>query len=284
MVWCGSSGTPEAPSLDSLCPAEGAKVPLAVHEGVDHTARRTLGVDPARPKEPVLRQRSGRCGDDRLAGSHIAIIVSIYVIGRRPVPYGSSSFLYACIGILPYITWSYMSRFTMMGTLQNRNFMAYPIIRPLDMMIARLALESVSIFIITVGLVCIAEMIGVDAMPLNLSAAVLGLLSAVLLGVGFRVLNSVIVMMFPMWVLGYVGIIILFWITSGMAFNPEAMPAEIGYYLSWNPLLHSVEWIRSAYYADFPAHLLDKTYVVSFGAGTLALGLILERTMKRYFK
>ena len=215
---------------------------------------------------------------------HIAIIVSIYVIGRRPVPYGSSSFLYACIGILPYITLSYMSRFTMIGMMQNRNFMAYPIIRPLDMMMARLALEAVSIFIITTGLVCITEMLGVDAMPLNLSAAVFGMLSAVLLGVGFGVLNAVIVMMFPMWVLGYVGIIILCWITAGMAFNPETMPAEIGYYLSWNPLMHSIEWIRSAYYADFPAHLLDKTYVISFGAGTLALGLIMERTLKRYFK
>ena len=91
-------------------------------------------------------------------------------------------------------------------------------------------------------------------------------------------------MMFPMWVLGYVGIIILCWITAGMALNPETMPAEIGYYLSWNPLMHRIEWIRSAYYADFPAHLLDKTYVISFGAGTLALGLIMERTLKRYFK
>lgn len=215
---------------------------------------------------------------------HIAIIISIYVLGKRPVPYGSSAFLYASIGILPYITWSYMSRFTMMGMIQNRNFLAYPIIRPLDVMVARLALEAISSFIITVGLVCTTEMLGVNAMPLNLSEAVLGWLSAVLLGAGFGIFNSVLVMIAPMWVLGYVGIIILFWITAGMAFNPETMPSEIGYYMSWNPLLHSIEWIRSAYYADFPAHLLSKSYVISVGAGSLALGLIMERTLRRFFR
>ena len=216
--------------------------------------------------------------------THIAIIMAIYVIGKRPVPYGNSAMLYASTGILPYIAWNYMSRFTMLGMVQNRCFMAYPVIKPLDMMFARLALEHVSIFIITVGLLCTNALMQVDVMPVNLTEALCGLLSAILLGVGFGVMNSVIVMIFPLWFIGYVGILILFWITSGMAFNPEAMPAQLGYYVSWNPLMHSVEWIRKGYYADFPAHLLSKDYVLSCGAGSFVLGLLMERTLKRYFK
>ena len=145
-----------------------------------------------------------------------------------------------------------MSRFTMMGMVQNRSFMAYPVIKPLDMMFARLALEHVSIFIITVGLVATNILFQVDVIPLNLSDAVCGLLSAVLLGIGFGILNSVIVMMFPLWVIGYVGIILLFWFTSGMIINPETMPAELGYWISWNPLMHSVEWIRKGLLRRFP--------------------------------
>lgn len=216
--------------------------------------------------------------------THIAIIVSIFVLGKRPVPYGSSALLYASTGILPYIAWNYMSRFCMMGMVQNRAFLAYPVIRPLDMMFSRLALEGVSIFIITVGLVGINALSQVDIMPINMSEAVGGMLSAVLLGVGFGILNGVIVMLFQLWMIGYVGILILFWFTAGLAINPEAMPAELGYWFSWNPLLHSIEWIRKGYYADFPAHLLDKYYVVGVGAGTLALGLVLERLLRPYFK
>ena len=216
--------------------------------------------------------------------THIAIILAVYVFGKRPIPYGSSPLLYASIGILPYITWNYMSRFTMMGMIQNKSFMAYPVIKPLDMMVARLCLESVSIFIITVGLIGVNAMSGVDIVPVSPSDAVFGLLSAVLLGIGFGILNSVIVMIFPLWIIGYVGILILFWVTAGMVFNPEAMPAELGYWVSWNPLMHCIEWIRKGYYADFPAHLLDKTYVLSVGAGSLALGLIMERGLKKYFR
>ena len=216
--------------------------------------------------------------------AHIAIVIVAFVIGKRPIPYGSSALLYASTCVLPFIAWNYMSRFTMMGMVLNRSFMSYPVIKPLDMMFARLALEHVSIFIITVGLVATNILFQVDVTPLNLSDAVFGLLSAVLLGIGFGILNSVIVMMFPFWIIGYVGIILLFWFTSGMVINPETMPAELGYWISWNPLMHSVEWIRKGYYADFPARLLSKTYVLSCGAGALALGLILEKLLKRYFR
>ena len=192
--------------------------------------------------------------------------------------------MYASISILPYITWSYMSRFTMTGMMQNRNFLGYPIIKPLDMMVARLFLETISIFIITTGLLFVNYLSGVDVMPLSLSDAVFGLLSAVLLGVGFGIFNGVICMIFPLWTLGFIGIVILCYFTSGTVFNPETMPAEIGYYVSWNPLMHCVEWIRKGYYADFPAHLLDKTYVIGVGAGTLAVGLIMERLLKKYMR
>lgn len=216
--------------------------------------------------------------------AHIAVVIVAFLIGKRPIPYGSSALLYASTCVLPFIAWNYMSRFTMMGMTQNRSFMAYPVIKPLDMMMARLALEHVSIFIITVGLVATNILFQVDVTPINLTDVICGLLSAVLLGIGFGVLNSVIAMIFPLWVIGYVVIIIVFWFTSGMIINPEAMPAELGYWISWNPLMHCVEWIRKGYYADFPAHLLSKTYVLSCGAGALALGLILERLLKRYFK
>ena len=216
--------------------------------------------------------------------AHIAVILTMYVLGKRPTPYGDSSLLYASTGVLPFIAWNYMSRFTMMGVSMNKSFLAYPIIKLLDMIFARLALEHISIFLVTVALVAANLLFQTDIMPIDLSGAVFGLLSAVLLGIGFAVFNSVIVMIFPLWVVGYVLIIIVFWITAGLAFNPETMPAELGYYVSWNPLMHSIEWIRKAYYADFPAHLLNKTYVLSVGAGSLALGLVMERLLKRYFK
>ncbi len=117
-------------------------------------------------------------------------------------------------------------------------------------------------------------------MPNDLVGASFGLLSAVLLGLGFGVLNSVITLIFPIWNIFYVLFLILFWLTSGVALNPETMPTEIGNWFAWNPLLHCIEWVRAAYYPDIPTRLLDKNYVLSVGAGSLALGLVLERMLR----
>ena len=216
--------------------------------------------------------------------THIAIVIVAFTFTKRAIPYGSSPLLYASTCVMPFIAWNYISRFTMMGMLQNRSFLAYPVIKPLDVMFARLALETISTFIVTIGLISVNALYQVDIVPYDMKDAVFGMLSAILLGYGFGILNSVIVLMFPLWIIGYIGILITFWLTSGMVINPETLPSELGYWISWNPLMHCVEWIRLGYYNDFPAHLLNKTYVLCVGSGSLALGLLMERYLKRYFK
>jgi capsular polysaccharide transport system permease protein len=49
-----------------------------------------------------------------------------------------------------------------------------------------------------------------------------------------------------------------------------------------NPLLQDVEWMRSAYYPDYPTLVLDKLYPIKFGFITLAVGLLLERFARRF--
>ena len=211
---------------------------------------------------------------------HMVAIMGIFVLGGRPVPYGQSAMLYAATGVLPYIAWNYISRFMSLSMTMNKGFLGYPVIKPLYMMHARLILECNTIFIITVGTIAVLTLCQAPVMPLDPGQAALGLLSAVALGVGFGYLVSVFCLIHHFFNIVYVLILIVFWITAGLAINPEAMPDQIGYYLSWNPLLHSIEWIRSAYFNDFPAHLLDKGYVLKVAGITFVLGLILERLLR----
>lgn len=212
--------------------------------------------------------------------SHIAVVVAIYYFTSREAPYGSDRLLYAAIGVLPFIIWNYISRFTLLAVVQNRSFLQYPPVKPLDIMIARQGLELVSSTIITVALVLFLVLCQSDVWPHRIDQAAFALLSAVLLGIGFGIFNGVICMLFPFWNVCYVLILIVFWATSGVAINPEAMPTAIGELLAWNPLLHCIEWLRLAYYDDFPAHLLNKSYVIYVGAGSLACGLVMERLLR----
>ena len=164
----------------------------------------------------------------------------------------------------------------------NKAALNYPLVNLLDIIFARIFLEIVTCTIITFVLLASLGLAGIDVMPVDASAAAFGLLSSVLLGVGFGVLNATIVVIFPFWMIGYILILIVFWITSGVVINPEALPSQVGDILAWNPLLHCIEWIRSAYYPDYPRHLLDKNYVLEVGFGSLALGLLMQRALKRY--
>jgi hypothetical protein len=49
---------------------------------------------------------------------------------------------------------------------------------------------------------------------------------------------------------------------------------------SYVPPLQVVEWMRSAYYEDFGAGVLDKTYLIAFSVVTLFAGLALERLVR----
>ena len=116
---------------------------------------------------------------------HIIVIMGIYIIMGRAVPYGQSAMLYAATGVLPYIAWNYISRFMSLSMTMNKSFRAYPVVQPLDMMHARLVLECVSIFTITIGMIFVLAICQVPVMPYDPGEGVLGLLSAIVLGIGF---------------------------------------------------------------------------------------------------
>ncbi len=214
--------------------------------------------------------------------THLAVIMGINAVLGRGAGYGTSALLFVATGVLPYICWNYISRFCMLSMVSNKSSLSYPLINALDVILARIFLELVTCTIITFVLLISLTVVGIDVVPVQPAEAAEGLLSAVLLGIGFGVLNATIVMILPLWMIGYILILIGFWLTCGVAINPELMPPQIADVLAWNPLLHCIEWVRSAYYPDYPRRLLSKNYVLEVGFGSLSLGLLMQRTLTRY--
>ena len=61
-------------------------------------------------------------------------------------------------------------------------------------------------------------------MPRDIAQAALAFMAAILLGLGFGMLNGVIALAIPMWFTGYVLLTIVLWITAGVVFVPDALP------------------------------------------------------------
>jgi capsular polysaccharide transport system permease protein len=107
------------------------------------------------------------------------------------------------------------------------------------------------------------------------------LLACMLLGFGFGIINGVIAGMFTFWITGFALFQITMWMASGVFLVPDELPEIARYWLSFNPALIGVEWMRSAFYDGFGlGELLDKRYMLSFAVATLFVGLLMERAMR----
>ena len=131
--------------------------------------------------------------------------------------------------------------------------------------------------------VVILLLLGERAIPIDIPNAVAALAATLLLAVGVGSLVSLLAVAWPATMLFYMIIVILTYILSGTLFVPAALPQPIIAVLSWNPVMHGVEWMRTAFFIDYPRQVLDKGYILSFGACSLFLGLALERGLRPIF-
>jgi capsular polysaccharide transport system permease protein len=212
--------------------------------------------------------------------THIIIIVILYGFLGRAAPFGDSTALFTATGVVHFQTFSYLSRFMMISVIRNRPLLAFPEVRILDVLLASAVLEILSACCVAIVFLVLAWFSGIDPMPRDIVEAVYAFGAAILLGLGFGLLNGVIALAVPMWLTGYSLVIILFWVSAGIVFVPDALPEPFRNALAYLPVLQVIEWMRSAYYEGYGTLVLDRWYVIEVGMWTVFLGLLLERAMR----
>ncbi len=212
--------------------------------------------------------------------SHIVILLIINTAMRRAPPYGNSAALFFATGVVPFMAFSYVSRFTMLGMITNKPVLMLPIVNVSDILFGRVILEILSSVIVILVLVVAFWISGIDFTPTYPIEAFNAFAASVLLGVGIGIFGGIVTAFVPMFFTMYSLSTIVFWIASGVLFVPDALPRQAAYWLSYNPALQCVEWMRSAYYEGYGASILNKDYVINWGIVTLLGGLILERLVR----
>ena len=212
--------------------------------------------------------------------SHILILLLVYALLGRTAPYGDSVALWFATGTVPFLAFQYMSRFMSLGVVMNRPLLSFPIVKTTDVLFARAIIEVLNTCTVALVVCGLFWTLGIDFLPRDVVQASFAMLAMMLLGLGVGVLNAVIAGAFPIWATGYALIMILFWLSSGVVFVPDILPEMARTPLSYLPWLQGVEWMRSAYYDGLGANILDKAYLLRFGAITLFFGLGLERLLR----
>ena len=212
---------------------------------------------------------------------HIVFLILLYYFTGRMNPYGTSLVQYTSVSVFPFICFNYVSRWVAWSAMTNKTFLQYPIIKPLDLIIARVILEIVSINIVAILLIFLVEALGDSALPYRTADAVYAFLATIFLAVSIAIPNAVIVFRLPLWNVVVTLLIIVSWAASGALFVVSKLPQQIREPLSYNPLLQCTEWFRVAYYNDYPTTVLDRSYVLKFSLVCFTIGLISERIFRR---
>lgn len=213
--------------------------------------------------------------------AHIIIIMMINVMAGRAAPYGDSPMIFFATGLIPALTFIYISRFMSLSLILNKSMLSFPIVKVTDILFGRAILEAMSAVITLALMWLIFTAIGVSPYPDDPAQALLAFLTTILLGVGIGTIVGVITLFLPIFATGYALMGIIFYLSSGSLFVTSNFPDQIAIPLSYNPVLQCVEWMRTAYFEGYSDRLVNKEYLLAFGLGSLFLGLVAERLSRR---
>jgi capsular polysaccharide transport system permease protein len=213
--------------------------------------------------------------------AHMLFLLVIYQVTGRQAVYGDDLFLFFATGLVPSLTFMYISRFMAVSIVMNKGMLAFPAVHLLDIVLARSAIEFFGMVISIAAIFVILVASGSNPYPINPSDAVIAMALTALLSIGVGIIASVISAIFPFFAMVYGLSMIVVYLSAGGPIYLHIFPEQVLYIASFNPVFQAVEWIRAAYYLGYPTQWLDKFYLVAWAFLSLLVGLLMERTLKR---
>ncbi len=231
----------------------------------------------------MLREMITRYG--RSVGGYIwAVIEPAAVIGiltlvftqflDRP-SYGESFLLFFSTGYLPFYFFASVSAQVGSGLSVNRELLQLPMVKPLDVLMARFVLAILTLLVVSTiifGIVAISARHRLFIDPVALVAA-FG--SAALLGLGVGTLNAFLYAVLPVWRQFWGLMTAPLMLLSGVFYTLDSLPTNVQNVLAWNPLIHCVGRSRSAFFPNYRDDYVDLGYVLVVALATLLPGLYL---------
>jgi capsular polysaccharide transport system permease protein len=232
----------------------------------------------------ILRETKTRFGRNRFGllwafvepAAYVAMFIVIRIKLNTIVPFGENIALFMLTGILSFRMFSSISKRGINALTANKALLAYPPVRPSDIILARVILETLTfyvIFAVFYGILALVSNRPVIVHPQSFFGA---LATLTLLSAAMATFNAVFAMLYPFWerVWGVLRLPLL--LLSGIFYVPSSLPPFAQRIIWWNPVLHCVEWFRDASYLSYNP-MLSIPYVLSFSMIFLMAGLFFER-------
>lgn len=237
----------------------------------------------------LLRETKTRFGESRLgylwALAHpllwIGMFGGMYHALGHSTPPGMPLLAFLTTGIVPFSLFREAATRCLSAIDANKGLLFYPLVRPLDLVIARAVLETVTQMVVMAVLLGSMALWNGDLRINSWLETVVGLLLAAALGssfglvcCGLSVYSRSVERLFPAFVRP------MFWLSA--VFHPvESLPRGFRELLLFNPIVHAIELVRNGWFPGYHAKHVDVAYVLTWILVLSFFGLSLERMARR---
>ncbi len=238
----------------------------------------------------VLRETKTRYGEHKIGFLWaileplimVLVFVGIFSQIRTDSPGGMPLIPFMLSGIVPFTLFRDPMTQMQGAIAQNRQLFAFPQVTTFDVIIARGILEVMILSGVFIFLLAMTDLAGYDInieRPLEVLAACILL---AMMGIGFGFAFASISPILPS--MKQISAAFLgrpLFLSSGLFFTAEAVPAAARDYLLLNPLMHMLELLRSAFFYEFESAYGSWYYASIWAFCTLAAGLLIHQAMRR---
>jgi capsular polysaccharide transport system permease protein len=237
----------------------------------------------------VLRETHVRFGATRLGYvwvliepmAHALGLSLLYYLMGRNSPVGGNVVLFFMTGLMPFFLWNKVSRRLLTSFTSDRPLLLMPIVTRLDILISRAMLEGTAWIVVSTILFTALVSYDMASPPHDLEALCAATAITFIFGFGVGTINATVTALLRSWHTIFLIITRPLYLASGVFYLVDQLPNAARNVLAWNPLVHCVEWFRSAFYPSYTTMTLDKDYLLKWAIATFVIGLALERMARR---
>ncbi len=236
----------------------------------------------------IIRETSARYGRkpggyvwallDPLA--HVAMMTFLFQAIARAPALGTDFALFFATGYLPFAAYQGMSTYMAGAVKANKNLFSYPVVAPVDAIVARYILQLLTSVLVAIIIfaICTPEASHLNSM--NPGVLVASFVLATLFGLGVGLINIPMFNNYPLYEQIFTLINRPMFLISSVLFLPDSLPRPFQQVLMWNPLVHVIMWFRTGIYPEYRAGGLDLAYVGISAAGIVMVGFFLFTTSR----
>lgn len=237
----------------------------------------------------VLREARARYGRTQIGylwalaqpATHVILLSIIFTaLGKHAPQIGNNLAVFFATGIIPYLLYKNTSNRLASAFDANRVLFTYPIVKEVDALIARAALEFATTILIMIIIFYILIVATGAPPPARIWSMIGALFGLSLLGFGMGTIFAVMRGQFR----AFQNIQSLtsrpLYMISGIFFTLESLPTQLREAVAWNPIIHGVEWLRHGYFLNYHSNSLDINYLLGWGLVTTFIGLAAERALR----